>query len=121
MMARKKSIEESWVHYLSRLDAKIDELLFDMQIVPLLGQCLLAYFGWGGHVARLADTSVCKIIHCGRDSDWLRTSQEMINTVGTGDARPMQVVGRPARAGTIVWSRQSLRLGVIWPKCGANG
>ena len=95
MMARKKSIEESWVHYLLRLDPKIDDLLFGMQIVPLLGQCLLAYFGWGGHVARLADTSVCKIIHCWRDSDWLRTSQEMINTVGTGDARPMQVVGRP--------------------------
>jgi hypothetical protein len=66
MMPRKKtSVDESWVQYLSRLDAKLDELWFDLQIVPLLGQCLLAYF-WSGWSCRASGRHQCP-----QDHSWL--------------------------------------------------
>jgi len=94
IFARRQEPGEWWIHYVRRVDALIDRVMEDMQIMPLAAQALCMHFSWAGHIMRLDTQNPCQWVHKWRDAYWLRRCQSEGNQLVLGSARPRMQWGR---------------------------
>jgi hypothetical protein len=69
MLCRVKGADETTVAYEQRINAKINEIMQRVGLMPLSLQCLCSYYGWAGHTARMKPGFLTKIL-AWRDIAW---------------------------------------------------
>jgi Reverse transcriptase (RNA-dependent DNA polymerase) len=108
MLCRARGPDESYIAYDQRVNAKIAELTQRVGLMPLSLQCLCAYYGWAGHIARIKPGFLAKVF-AWRDISWYKRLQHT-GKDDIGMQLPKMTVGRPTRWDEAIFDTE----GITW-------
>jgi hypothetical protein len=106
MLCRAKGTDETAIAYEQRINAKINEIMQRVGLMPLSLQCLCSYYGWAGHAARMKPGFLTKIL-AWRDIAWFKRLQHT-GKDDLGLPLPKMAVGRPCRWDEWVFEEEGL-------------